>query len=53
MTPQPSWHYLAEQASTEMDPKKLSDLISELCSAIDRERKQKIQASDPTFSCAD
>jgi hypothetical protein len=36
---------LAEQASTEMDPAKLTILIAELCRAFDDERAQKPSAA--------
>lgn len=33
------WHSIAEQASTEMDPAKLTKLIDELCASIDDRHK--------------
>jgi len=42
MTPQPTdWHKLAEQASTEMDPDKLTALVLELDQVLEREEKQR------------
>jgi hypothetical protein len=37
MTPT-KWQTLAAQASVEMDPKKLSALVAQLCGALDEER---------------
>jgi hypothetical protein len=42
MAPDPrdqKWYSLAEQASTEADPKKLGSLISQLCDALDERMK--------------
>ncbi|MCU1304922.1 MAG: hypothetical protein JWQ87_5206 [Candidatus Sulfotelmatobacter sp.] len=42
MAPNPrdqKWHSLAEQASREMDPKKLTLLVDQLCSALDERGK--------------
>ena len=42
MTPQPSdWRALAAQASNEMDPDKLTQLVTELNEALEREEKQR------------
>jgi hypothetical protein len=37
-SPDDEWLSLAERASNEMDPKKLEELIDQLCAAIDRRR---------------
>ena len=43
MTPSPSdWQYLAEQASSEMDPEKLLNLVSQLNRVLgDREERSR------------
>jgi hypothetical protein len=42
MTPQPSdWRVLAAQASTEKDPDKLTALVMQLNSVLEREEKQR------------
>ncbi len=42
MTPQPrDWRALAEQISKEMDPNKLTDLVTELNQVLEREEKQR------------
>jgi len=42
MTPQPSdWRNLAEQASKEMDPTKLTELAMQLNQALEREERQR------------
>jgi hypothetical protein len=33
------WRHIAEQASTEMDPEKLTALVSELCRSLDERQK--------------
>ena len=33
------WRSLAEQASTEMDPVKLTSLVGKLCSSLDERKK--------------
>jgi hypothetical protein len=55
MTPHPpsDWQHLAEQASKETDPNKLMKLVSELCSALDSERKQKSHLNQPAPFPAD
>ena len=35
----PNWHSIAEQASTEADPAKLSALVDQLCASIDERHK--------------
>jgi hypothetical protein len=39
----PYQHHLAEQASTEMNPQKLMNLVAALCSALDDEQAQNRQ----------
>lgn len=34
------WRTIAEQASKEMDPEKLADLVSQLCCAFDERDKR-------------
>jgi hypothetical protein len=41
MEQHPIWLPLAEQASKEMDPTKLSHLVQELCAALDTEREDR------------
>lgn len=42
MTPQPSdWRALAEQVSKEMNPNKLTDLVTELNQVLEREESQR------------
>jgi hypothetical protein len=42
MTPQPTdWRTLAEQASTEMNPDKLTALVIELNQVLERDEKQR------------
>jgi hypothetical protein len=41
--PDEDWLSIAERASREMDPAKLTTLVAKLCCALDRERKQKPQ----------
>ena len=44
MTPQPSdWRHLAEQASVEMDSKKLSVLVEELNRVLDEQETLRYQ----------
>jgi hypothetical protein len=43
--PEPDWHQLAEQASQESDPRKLSHLIKALC-----DRLQELQTARRAFS---
>ena len=40
------WLSIAEQASTEMDPAKLTILVEKLCCALEGERRGKSQDSD-------
>jgi hypothetical protein len=54
MTPSPSdWQYLAEQASNEMDPEKLLNLVSQLNLVLgereERSRAQQYQGNEGTF----
>jgi hypothetical protein len=35
------WRVIAEQASTETDPDKLTDLVAQLCKALDDQEKLK------------
>jgi hypothetical protein len=35
------WRTIAEQASREMDPKKLTDLVNQLCCAFDERDKRR------------
>jgi len=42
----PHWIELAEQASKETDPRKLSVLIEQLCAAIDRKSEPRIDIDD-------
>jgi hypothetical protein len=41
------WHTLAEQASTEMDPAKLTVLVRKLCRALDERNERKPQLQSP------
>ena len=44
MAPHPTdqdWRRIAEQASRETDPARLTTLIANLCLALDREREQR------------
>jgi hypothetical protein len=41
------WRPLAEQASKEMDPQKLTILIEKLCWALEDERREKSWGSEP------
>ena len=41
--PDENWLSIAEQASREMDPVKLTTLVAKLCRALDREHTQKPQ----------
>jgi hypothetical protein len=46
MAPHPrdqDWRCIAEQASKEMDPAKLTALVAKLCRALDDEREQRLQ----------
>ncbi len=38
---EPSWRELAERASKEPDPKKLLELVHELCDQLDRTEEEK------------
>jgi hypothetical protein len=40
------WQDLAQEASNEMDPTKLTQLVEELCTAIDEEKKPKPPTSE-------
>ena len=44
---QEDWRPIAEQASKEMDPQKLTFLIEKLCCALDGERREKSRGSEP------
>jgi len=52
------WRLIAEQASTEMDPKKLTLLIAHLCRALDGEndispkQRQQINSAKPASDIA-
>ena len=46
MTPKPDWRHLAEQASVEMDSKKLSVLVEELNRVLDQEEAWRSQKRD-------
>ena len=52
------WRIIAEQASTEMDPKKLTVLIAHLCRALDGEddmspkQRQQINSAEPACDIA-
>jgi len=35
------WYSIAEQASKEMEPKKLSVLVEQLCTALDKRDRQR------------
>jgi hypothetical protein len=53
MEQHPIWLPLAEQASKEMDPTKLSHLVQELCAALDTEREDRsTQGLAPTKQIA-
>ena len=40
------WYSIAEQASTETDPEKLTILVAQLCGALDeREKPSELQSS--------
>ena len=41
------WRIVAEQASKEMDPEKLTRLVAELCRSLDA-RNQKPEKAQPT-----
>jgi hypothetical protein len=41
------WRSVAERASKEMDPAKLTMLIAELCRALDGERKERVSLAPP------
>jgi len=43
MTPKPDWRHLAEQASVEMDSKKLSVLVEELNRVLDEQETLRYQ----------
>ena len=46
MTPQPrDWRALAEQISKEMDPNKLTDLVTELNQVLEHEEKRRNRAA--------
>jgi hypothetical protein len=47
MAPQstnPEWYSIAEQASKELDPAKLTILVAQLCSALDERIERKPQS---------
>jgi len=46
------WKYLAEQASTEMDPLKLMDVISELNRVLAEREQLSLKPSSPTDQLA-
>jgi hypothetical protein len=41
------WRPIAEQASKEMDPQKLTVLIEKLCCALEGGRREKSRGNDP------
>jgi len=43
--PEPDWHEIAEQASSEADPKKLASLIKALCDRLEELQRIRKQAS--------
>ncbi len=43
------WRPIAEQASKEMDPQKLTILIEKLCCALEGERREKSWGNEPGF----
>jgi hypothetical protein len=50
MTPhleESDWRPIAEQASKEMDPQKLTILIEKLCCALEGERGEKSRGNEP------
>jgi hypothetical protein len=47
------WRPIAEQASKEMDPQKLTILIGKLCCALKGERRGKSQGNQPASLLGD
>ena len=46
------WRPIAEQASKEMDPQKLTVLLGKLCRALEGERREKSRGNEPgSFLC--
>jgi hypothetical protein len=41
------WRKIAEQASTEMDPGRLLELVQDLCSKLDEQKAQRNRAQPP------
>jgi hypothetical protein len=47
LSPAPSWREIAEKASKETDPKKLSELVGQLCAKLEEEQQKKKTFAPP------
>jgi hypothetical protein len=47
LSPAPSWREIAEKASTETDPKKLSELVAHLCAKLEEEQRKRKTFTPP------
>jgi hypothetical protein len=47
LSPAPSWREIAEKASEETDPKKLSELVAQLCAKLEEEQREKKAFTPP------
>jgi hypothetical protein len=47
LSPAPSWREIAAKASTEVDPKRLSELVGQLCAKLEEEQREKKAFTPP------
>ena len=53
LSPASSWREIAEKASAENDPKKLSELVALLCAMLEDEQRNKKTFAPPVSAKAD
>jgi hypothetical protein len=47
LSPAPSWREIAAKSSTEIDPKRLSELVGQLCAKLEEEQQKKKTFAPP------
>lgn len=52
LPPREDWRLIAEQASKELDPKKLIILVERLCCALDDRKKPALPANGGGVNCS-
>jgi hypothetical protein len=48
LSPAPSWREIAARASTEIDPKRLSELVGQLCAKLEEEQQKRKRLRRPS-----